>query len=183
MEVKLRTLSISRKSLVALLALCVLVTVGIFAINFLSTNRPAPTPTPSVDDIQASSAVTAGVKAFFNVNYQEGKDAWLKRFCSTSSDAGCLFARSGSSALWKRYVDMKTVTTTEVTPLEKVKQTADEQVWRVSIKLSVPLPGSEKTTDEAYASAIREKAGWKFDRFLLDPEIQALKKLGKGNNQ
>lgn len=179
----MRTFNISRKSLVALLILCVLVVAGIFAINFLSVNRPEPTPTPSADDLQAASAVIAGVKAFFNINYQEGKDTWLNRFCSTSSEAGCLFARSGSTALWKRFVDMKTVTTAEVTPLEKVKQTADEQVWRVSIKLSAPLPSSEKTTDEAYASAIREKAVWKFDRFLLDPEIQALKQLGKGNNQ
>lgn len=151
----MRTLSISRKSLVGLLALCVLVAVGIFAINSFSANRPSPTSTPSAEDLQASSAVTEGVKAFFNVNYQEGQDAWLDRFCSTSSYAGCLFARNGSTALWKRYVDMKTITTAEVTPLQKVKQTADEQVWHVSIKLSAPLPGSEKTADEAYASAIR----------------------------
>jgi hypothetical protein len=56
-----------------------------------------------------------------------------------------------------------------------VRSTADEQVWRVSITLTQPLPGSEKTSDEAYALVVREKDVWKFDRFLMDKEIQGLK--------
>ena len=76
---------------------------------------PHPTPTPPADDSQASTAVVAGVKAFFTVNYEEGKDAWLERFCATSTQSGCLFASSGSTSLWRRYTEMKTVTTAEVT--------------------------------------------------------------------
>ena len=169
----MREFSVSKKSLFVIFGLVALTVAAIFAINFAADFLPQPTPTPTINDNQASAAVIAGVEAFFNVDYQEGKEAWLARFCSTSTKAGCLFAGSGSTALWKRYTDMKTIVTAQVTPMTLIRQTADEQVWLVSVQLSQPLPGSEKTQDEAYVMAVRENETWKFDRFLLEQEIEA----------
>jgi hypothetical protein len=175
----LREFTISRKFLIGLFISVALIAAGVLAFRFAGEFLPHPTPTPSVDDTQASSAVVAGVEAFFNVDYREGKDAWLARFCSTSTKAGCLFAESGSTNLWKRYTDIKTIVTAEVAPKTLIRQTKDEQVWLVSIQLSQPLPGSEKTQDEAYVIAIRENGSWKFDRFLLNQEIEAIQSMKK----
>ena len=175
----MRDFTISRKSLIGILISVALIAAGIFAFRFAGEFLPHPTPTPSVDDTQASAAIVAGVEAFFNVDYREGKDAWLARFCSTSTKAGCLFAESGSTGLWKRYTDIKTIVTAKVTPKILIRQTKDEQVWLVSIQLSQPLPGSEKTQDEAYVIAIRENSVWKFDRFLMNQEIEAIQSMKK----
>jgi len=53
----------------------------------------------------------------------------------------------------------------------------------VTIQLSQPLPGSEKTQDEAYGLAVRENGVWKFDRFLLPQEIDALQQSNQGKTQ
>jgi hypothetical protein len=158
-----------------LAGIVLVVVLGILTINFLGINGSSATPTPSPDDTKASNAVIAGVEAFYNINYQEGKETWLNRFCAVSSDSGCQFLKSGSTALWKRFEDQQTISQGKALPLEKVRTNADEQVWRVSITLTQPLPGSEKTNAEAYVLAVRVKDAWKFDRFLMDKEIQGLK--------
>jgi hypothetical protein len=153
---------------------------GIWAIKYADQILPHPTPTPPVDDNQASEAIVAGVKAFFSVDYTEGKEAWLERLCATSTQSGCLFATSGSTSLWRRYTEMKTVTTAEATPKTLIRRSENEQVWLVTIQLSQPLPGSEKTQDEAYGLAVLENDVWKFDRFLLPQEIDALQQSNEG---
>jgi hypothetical protein len=184
MEVVLPTISVSRKKIAGIIAAVLFLGLGILAIEAFKISRPIPTPTPSQDDAQASAAVVAGVEAFFNVNYQEGKDVWLGRFCQVSTEGGCLFVKTGSAALWKRYDDSKTITSARVTPRAKIKQSDTEQLWQVSVQLVSPLPGSEKTNDVAYVVAVRTHETWKFDRFLLAQEIRALKtQTPAGQNQ
>jgi hypothetical protein len=176
----LREFRISKRSLFLIFVILACTIAGILAIQHAGQIIPHPTPTPPVDESQASDAVIAGVEAFFTVDYEDGKDAWLGRFCVTSTQSGCLFAASGSTSLWHRYTEMKTVTTAEVTPKTLVRRSENEQVWLVAIQLSQPLPGSEKTQDEAYALVVRENDVWKFDRFLLPQEIDALQQSKEG---
>jgi hypothetical protein len=179
----LREFSISKKSLFLICVIFVFTTAGILAIRHVGQIIPHPTSPPPVDESQASAAVVAGVKAFFTVDYTEGKDAWLERFCATSTQSGCLFATSGSTSLWRRYTEMKTVSTADVAPKTLVRRSENEQVWLVTIQLSQPLPGSEKTQDEAYGLAVHENGVWKFDRFLLPQEIDALQQSNEGATQ
>jgi hypothetical protein len=176
----LREFNISKKSLILIVVIFAFTTAGILVIRHAAQIIPRPTPTPPVDDNQASMAVVDGVKAFFTVNYEEGKDAWLERFCATSTQSGCLFATSGSTSLWRRYTEMKTATTADAAPKKLIRRSENEQVWLVTIQLSQPLPGSEKTQDEAYGLAVRENGVWKFDRFLLPQEIDALRQSNEG---
>jgi hypothetical protein len=44
----------------------------------------------------------------------------------------------------------------------------------MTITLSSPLPGSNKTQDTAYVALVKTDGGWKFDRFLMAAEINAL---------
>lgn len=169
------TISVSRKKIAGIISAVLLLVLGLFAIEAFRTGQPDPTPTPSTADTQASEAIITGVEAFFNVNYQEGKEAWLFRLCQVSTEGGCLFVKSGSAALWERYADSKTVTSARVIPQVRIKQSDTEQVWQVAVELTEPLPGSEKTSDVAYAVAVRVEEVWKFDRFLLAQEIRALK--------
>ena len=179
----MREFNISKRSLILIFLLIVLIPAAILAIKYSDQIIPHPTPTPPADDNEASAAVVAGVKAFFTVNYEEGKGAWLERFCATSTQSGCLFAASGSASLWRRYTEMKTVTTADVAPKTLVRRSENEQVWLVTVQLSQPLPGSEKTQDEAYGLAVRENGVWKFDRFLLSQEIDALQQSNEGKAQ
>ncbi len=179
----MRELQISKHSLTLIILLIVITTAGVFAIRNVDQILPRPTPTPPADESQASAAVVAGVEAFFTVNYSEGKDAWLERFCAASTQSGCLFATSGSTSLWRRYTEMKTVTTADVAPKTLIRRSENEQVWLVTVQLSQPLPGSEKTQDEAYGLAVRENGQWKFDRFLLPQEIDALRQSSVGKAQ
>ena len=179
----MREINISKRSLILIFLLVACVTAGVLGIRYADRIIPHPTPTPPADDTQASTAVVAGVKTFFTVNYAEGKDAWLERFCATSTQSGCLFATSGSTSLWRRYTEMKTITTAEVAPKTLIRRSENEQVWLVTVQLSQPLPGSEKTQDEAYGLAVRENSAWKFDRFLLPQEIDALQQPNEGKAQ
>ncbi len=179
----MREFNISKRTLVLVLLLIACATAGIFGIRYADQIIPRPTPKLPVDDRQASEAVVAGVKTFLTVNYAEGKDAWLERFCATSTQSGCLFATSGSTSLWRRYTEMETITTAEVAPKTLIRRSENEQVWLVTIQLSQPLPGSEKTQDEAYGLAVREDSVWKFDRFLMPQEIDALQQSNDGKAQ
>ena len=179
----MREINISKRSLILIFLLVVCAAAVGLGIRYADQIIPHPTPTPPADDTQASAAVVAGVKAFFTVNYAEGKDAWLERFCATSTQSGCQFAKSGSRSLWRRYTEMKTITTAEVAPKTIIRRSENEQVWLVNVQLLQPLPGSEKTQDDAYGLAVRENGRWKFDRILLPQEIDALQQSNGGKAQ
>lgn len=179
----MREINVSKRSLILIFLLVACAAAVVLGIRYADQIIPHPTPTLPVDDSQASVAVVAGVEAFFTVNYAEGKDVWLERFCAASTQSGCLFATSGSTSLWRRYTEVKTVTTAEVAPKMPIRRIENEQVWLVTIQLSQPLPGSEKMQDEAYGLAVRENGVWKFDRFLLPQEIDALQQSTEGQAQ
>jgi hypothetical protein len=172
----LRDIRISRKYMIMLAGIVLVTILGILAINFLVIHPAQAVPTPSVGDAQASAAATAGTEAFFNINYEQGKETWLKGICAVSSESGCQYFTSGSDLLWKRFADFQTVTQGKAQLLSKARSTDSEQVWQISVTLSQPLPGSEKTSDEAYVLVVRVNDDWKFDRFLTEKEIQAIKK-------
>ena len=170
----MKEIAVSKQWIAFALILVLLSLGGWYVVHTFVASSGSATPTPNVDDAQASTAVVAGVEAFFNVDYAKGQDAWLTQFCAAASDGGCQMAKLGAGALWKKYQAAKTVTSASVTLEQKVKQTASEQVWRVRIQLSAPLPGSAITVDTAYALAVNSSAGWKFERFLMPEEIKAL---------
>jgi hypothetical protein len=76
--------------------------------------------------------------------------------------------------LWKKYVDDKSVVTAKAQAVEKVADNGSEQVWQMTINLSSPLPGSNKTQDIAYIALEKTDNGWQFDRFLMESEINVL---------
>lgn len=170
----MKEIAVSKQWIAFALILVLLSVGGWYVVHTFVTGPGSATPTPNVEDVQASAAVVAGVEAFFNVDYQKGQDAWLTQFCAAASEGGCQMAKLGAGALWKKYQAAKTVTSASVTLEQKVKQTASEQVWRVRIQLSAPLPGSAITVDTAYALAVNSSAGWKFERFLMPEEIKVL---------
>jgi hypothetical protein len=172
----LKEVRISRKNILLIVTILVVTVAGLLAIHWFSQRQPASQPTPSPEQGQITSAITAGVEAFFKIDYHEGKAVWLERICAASTENGCKYFQSGSDALWKRFTDFQIVTQGKAQLLDLVRATDKELVWHVSIQLTQPLPGSEKTRDEAYVLVVRTPAGWRFERFLLEPEIQALKK-------
>ena len=165
---------ISRKNSLLMAVIAAVTILGVVAIGWININPGNVQPTTEPDQAQISSAVTDGVDAFFHIDYREGKEAWIERICLVSTESGCQYLRSGADLLWKRFEDFQIVTEGKVEQLDGVSETETEQVWRVKILLTQPLPGSEKTSDEAYVLVMRTENGWLFERFLMEKEIQAL---------
>jgi len=125
------------------------------------------------DSLVSTSAVNA-VEQVFQVNYLEGKEAWLEGICELSTPAGCELFSAGADRMVEKYVDAKSVVTASSQALEKVADNGSEQVWQMTITLSSPLPGSNKTQDTVYVVLAKTERGWKFDRFLMEEEINAI---------
>lgn len=179
----MKEFTISKRNTFLIFLIIFLTGVGILLIQQISHQRSVGTATPAPEEAEITNAAVAGTQAFFQINVNEGKDTWLNRFCAASTENGCALVRMGADRLWQKYQEAKTSVQAEVNALERVSATAREQVWRVAIKLTVPLPGSNKTEDEAYVLVVKTENGWKFDRFLLEPEVQALKERANPKGQ
>jgi hypothetical protein len=170
----LKTLTISKQAVLLIVMIVLMTSAGIILIQRYAPKLTTQTPTQSPDTLASEKAAVDGTQAFFQIQVSEGKDTWLSRFCSLSTESGCAFLRAGADRLWQRYAEAKMSVQAQVTALEMVKRSSTEQVWKVDVELSSPLPGSNRTKDEAYALVVKSEPGWKFDRFLLEPEIQAI---------
>lgn len=171
----MKEFTFSKRNTFLILLIIFLTGAGILLIQQFSHQSSGGAATPSPEETEITNAAVAGTQAFFQINVNEGKDVWLKRFCAASTENGCAFVRMRADRLWQKYQEAKTSVQAEVHALERVSTTASEQVWRVAIQLTEPLPGSNKIEDEAYVLVVKMDGGWKFDRFLLEPEVQVLK--------
>ena len=170
----MKEIPVSKHNLMVAIILAVVIAIGILVIeNWPLPTEQGSTPATSEDNLASAAAVSA-IEQVFQVDYQEGKEAWLKRICEVSTPAGCQLFSAGADRMWKKYVDAKSVVTAAAQAVEKVADNGSEQVWRMTITLSSPLPGSNKTQDTAYVVLMRTDSGWKFDRFLMEPEINAI---------
>jgi hypothetical protein len=165
---------INLKNCLVALILVIVIALGILAIQLLPLNdgnQPFP---PIQDDRLASDVAVSALEAFFQIDAKEGKEAWLNRLCLLSTENGCEFISAGSDVLWTKYKEAEVDGSAIVALEEKVAESDIEQVWKMNIILSAPLPGSNKLQDTAYVVVVNADNNWKFDRFLLKPEIDAL---------
>ncbi len=129
------------------------------------------------DDRQAREAVIQGIQAFYTFDSQSGKDAWLKGVCQVMSQAGCKLTTLGANRLWKSLGSQAFSYSAQVEVLTKVsdrpatkENNKASQVWKTTITLSQPLPGSQEKVAAAYALVVIENGEWRFERFLTAPE-------------
>lgn len=171
---KMKEIPVSKRNLIVAVMLAVVIALGILVIeNWPLHSEQGSTASTNEDSLVSAAAVTA-IEKVFQVNYQEGKDVWLNRICELSTPAGCEVFSAGADRMWEKYVDAKSVVTAATAAVEKVADNGSEQVWRMTITLSSPLPGSNKTKDMAYVVLVKTEGGWKFDRFLMESEINAI---------
>lgn len=162
------------RDLIVAVILAMIIAVGILVIeNWPLRTEQGSTASTNEDSLVSAAAVTA-IEKVFQVNYQEGKDVWLNRICELSTPAGCEVFSVGADRMWEKYMDAKSVVTAATKAVKKVADNGSEQVWRMTIMLSSPLPGSNKTQDTAYVVLVKTESGWKFDRFLMEAEINAI---------
>jgi len=129
------------------------------------------------DDRQAREAIVQGIQAFYAFDSQTGKDAWLTKVCQVTSQAGCKLATMGGTRLWKSLGDQPFSYSAQVEVLEKVSDRPApapndkaSQVWKTTITLNQPLPGSQKQTETVYTLVVTEEGQWRFERFLTAQE-------------
>ncbi len=125
-------------------------------------------------------AALAGAQVFYSVDYHDGQDVWAARLCSVSTQPACDFYQNTVAPfLWQGFETAQTVVTARAgnaTLLAEetaaTRQDAPMQIWRVWLELSAPLPqGNGQTSFPAHVLVVREEAGWKFERFLLEDEL------------
>lgn len=129
------------------------------------------------DDRQARDAIVQGIQAFYAFDSQLGKDAWLAKVCQVTSQASCKLATMGGARLWKSLGDQPFSYSAQVEVLDKVSdRPASEannkasQVWKTTITLNQPLPGSQAQSETVYALVVTEDGQWRFERFLTAQE-------------
>jgi hypothetical protein len=186
-------ITISKKHLFTwLLVILLLVAVGFGIYTFqrflpgreaaLQSVAAASLTTPDGDQL-AQAAAVEGAQAFYTVDYQNGKQAWLDQLCAVSTNIGCTMDQNVFvPALWPQLEAAKTSTTVQVSAQEKVLDQVSpfgnvpQQVWKLGIQLSAPWPVQEQplTSFPALALVMRENGAWKFERFLTEDEAQAL---------
>ena len=186
-------ITISKKHLFTwILVILLLVAVGFGIYTFrrflpgrevaLQSVAAASLTTPDGDQLARAAAV-AGAQAFYTVDYQNGKQAWLDQMCAVSTNIGCTMDQNVFVlALWPQLEAAKTSTTVQVSAQEKVFDQINplgdvpQQVWKLEIQLSAPWPAQEQplTSFPALALVMRENAVWKFERFLTEDEANAL---------
>ena len=170
----MKEIPVSKRNLIVAVILAVVIAVGILVIeNWPLRTEQGSTASTNEDRLVSAAAVTA-IEKVFQVNYLEGKEVWLKRICELSTPAGCEVFSAGADRMWEKYVDAKSVVTATTQAVEKVADNGSEQVWRMTIMLSSSLPGRNKTQDTAYVVLAKTEGGWKFDRFLMGAEINAI---------
>jgi hypothetical protein len=161
------------KSLVALI-LAIVIALGILAIQMLPLDHGNQSSVSVQEDRLASGVAVSALEAFFHIDVKEGKEGWLGRFCLLSTESGCQLISTGADAMWVNFQEEKINISAIVLPEEKVAESEREQIWKMNITLSAPLPGSNKLQDSAYVAVVKIDDIWKFDRFLLKPEIDAI---------
>ncbi len=170
----MKEFTFSKRNTFLLLLILLLTGAGILVIQQFLPFAAEGTATPSPEQAEITQAAVLGTRAFFQISASEGQAVWLERFCAASTENGCALVRMSAERLWQKYQEAKTQVQAQVDALECVSAAAQEQVWRVAIRLSEPLPGSNKTEDEAHVLVVKTDSGWKFERFLLEAEVQAL---------
>jgi hypothetical protein len=170
----LKETTISKRNMIVIGLLVVVLTGGIFLLRHLTPQTDLASTQVPQDDLQASAVAEQAVEAFFSIDYQEGIEAWQTRFCSLTTEGGCQFIALGSTSMWTKYLEEKTIIHADSTPISRLAATETEQVWQIKVSLSDPLPGSNKLEDTAYVAVSKTDSGWMFDRFLLEPEINAI---------
>lgn len=170
----MKEFTFSKRNAFLILLIILLTGAGIILLRDFIPKPSAMITTQSPEEAAASQAAIEGTQAFFQIQSETGKDAWLDHFCAMSTESGCGFVQMGADRLWEKYASARVSVYATVKAVEQVSVAASEQVWKVEIILSEPLPGSNKSKEEAYVLVVKTEIGWKFDRFLLEPEIQAL---------
>lgn len=170
----MKEVSVSKRSLFVAVLLGVAVAVGLLVIENIPRQADRSADPEASEENLASTAASTALETIFQVNYLEGQAVWLERICENSTEAGCELFAASAGRLWEKYVDAKAEVTATARAVQKVAGNDTEQVWEMAISLSSPLPGSNKTRDSAYVVVVKTDDGWKFDRFLMPAEIDAI---------
>jgi hypothetical protein len=171
-----QSITITRKSLFIAFFIAIVLALGIIAIQMLPLGGQQRDTAAELEDQMASDAAVVAMQLFFNIGVEEGQAAWLDGICEISTDSGCELLSTAADVMWVyyQYQENNIHISAIVFPVGKISETENEQVWQLRILLTESLPGSNKTENMAYVVILKEEGIWKFDRFLLKPEIDSI---------
>lgn len=165
-------------------------TAGIVKINTPTlTPTIAPTPTRLPEE-----AVLEGLEAYAMMDYREGYQAWVDRYCAVSTIPGCeWFATQYGPIEWDDIVAKEGVITDPICTAVKMVKDAmvqningqiigNGQAWEVTVDLNPDLSVCPKCPTDGeitrYVLIADYGEGWQFDHFLWNSEIEDLREQG-----
>ncbi len=156
----MRTIVVSRPTVIGLLLAAILFAVGVFVVPGLFERQAQMAEAKAVTEDPAGWAAAQAVQTMLTIHYQEGYDAWVSKVCDVSSQAGCeVFKNAYAPMLWANIEQTKLDSICTATPLKKVDEGAGFQVWRVHGVLKGGLGDREQDT---YVIVEQENGIWKF---------------------
>jgi hypothetical protein len=121
----------------------------------------------------SEKAAIAGVEAFGTINYQSTYENWKSALCAVSTKDGCdlLITIADTSKFWDKAIEQKTVRTTKASPVAMIDSNKSEMraAWKVKVDVT---EASGVKTNEVYVVVVKDGGQWKFERFMLGPEIE-----------
>lgn len=89
----MKEFTFSKRNASLILLIILLTGAGIILIQQFSRQPSGEVATPSLEEAEITNAAVVGTRAFFQISVNEGKDAWLNRFCAARTSAS---AQEGS---------------------------------------------------------------------------------------
>jgi hypothetical protein len=99
----MKEIPVSKRNLIIAVILAVVIAVGILVIENWPLRTEQSSAASTNEDSLGSTVAVNAIEQVFQVNYQEGKEAWLERICEVSTPAGCELFSAGADRMWEKY--------------------------------------------------------------------------------
>ncbi|PKO04476.1 MAG: hypothetical protein CVU41_17075 [Chloroflexi bacterium HGW-Chloroflexi-3] len=97
----MKEIPVSKRNLIIAVILAVFIAIGILVIENWPLHTEQDSAASTNEDSLVSAAAVNAIEKVFQVDYQEGKEAWLERICEVSTPAGCELFSAGADRMWE----------------------------------------------------------------------------------
>ncbi len=168
----MKEIPISKRNIIVAIILAVVIALGIIAIQALPLHNRSQSSVSNQEDNLASKALSLHCKLSSNVDYRNDKETWLNDVCAESTPTGCQLITAEPMRCGQIQEEKP------MSPQRHSLRKGSGNSYRTSLEdvgcTLGPLACSNKIQDTAYVAVVKTENGWKFDRFLLEPEIKAI---------
>ena len=175
-----QTLTMSRKTVAAMLILLIIAGAAVIGLKFLPATRPTTT------EAGPAQVAVEFTRTFYAVDYRD-QQAWLKALQPLATSEGYALLKSNiAGLLWPTLAQAQVITTPDQVHVEdkglvldgtsKIGGASQWQVRSLAIALDGrPWPVMKNPNFSTDIMLRYEQGSWKFSLFLTDDQVQGIK--------